>query len=282
MSETTPQISVVICTRNEETNIGRCLASLRQADYPAERMEVIVVDNSQDRTGEIARSAGAAVYRVADEADLSKTRNLRGGQLNFGVSRATGEIIFYPDADMTFDPNLLREVAAKLGEFDALYVPEVVRGRGWFGTVRNFERSFYNGTCVDAVRFVKKSVFEKVGGFDERDIVFGPDDWDFTLTLQGAGFKLGMTTAEITHREEALTLRRYISKKGHYAETFCGYIDKWGRAHPIIRKQFSPWYRVLGIFLEDGKWRRFLSRPHLALGVLFLRFLVGMSYLLRR
>ena len=52
-----PVISVIVPALNEESVIGRCLASLNQQNLPLARFEVIVVDNgSTDRTREIARS----------------------------------------------------------------------------------------------------------------------------------------------------------------------------------------------------------------------------------
>ena len=279
--EECPLVSVIICTKNEARHIGNLLESLRTQNYPQESIEVIVVDNqSGDLTRDIARRYANKVYNITDERDLTKIKNFRGAQLNFGVSKSLGEIIFYPDADMTFDTSLIKEAVGLLRRScDALYVPEVVCGRGFFGKIRNFERSFYNTTCVDAVRFVKKSVFEAVGGFDERNIAFGFDDWDFTKMLKKGGFRLGTTTKKIYHHEEWLTLVSYIAKKHKYAKTFEGYIKKWGRDDPDVRRQFGFWYRFFGVFTEKGKWQRLLSQPHLALGVFFLRILVGLSFL---
>ncbi len=274
------KVSVVVCTKNEEKNIGRCLGSLLGQDYPREDLELVVVDHkSTDKTRSIARQYTENVYRLANEAALSGIKNFRGAQLNFGVIRASGEIIFYPDSDMTFDPGLIREAVDLLKSHDALYVPEVVCGRGLFGKIRNFERGFYNSTCVDAVRFVKKSVFEAVGGFDEKNIVFGFDDWDFTKTLKKNSYRLGSAVRKLYHHEEGLTLWSYLAKKRDYAKTFESYLEKWGKDDPDVRRQFSPWYRFLGVFIEGGKGRRLFSKPHLALGMFCLRILVGLSFL---
>lgn len=274
------KVSVVVCTKNEEQNIGRCLESLLGQDYPKGDLEVIVVDNgSTDKTKSIARQYTEKVYCLADEVDLSSVKNFRGAQLNFGVSKASGDAIFYPDADMTFDEGLIEGAVDLLREHEALYVPEVVCGRGLFGKIRSFERGFYNATCIDAVRFVKKSVFEAIGGFDEKNIVFGFDDWDFTKTLKKKGCRLGTTVKKLYHHEEELTLRLYIAKKRDYAKTFESYIKKWGKDDPDVSLQFSPWYRVVGIFVREGGWRKLLSKPHLALGMFCLRVLVGISFL---
>jgi glycosyltransferase involved in cell wall biosynthesis len=47
-------VSVIITTKNEERNIGNCLESVLAQAYPAESIEIIVVDNnSTDRTKQI-------------------------------------------------------------------------------------------------------------------------------------------------------------------------------------------------------------------------------------
>lgn len=274
------RISVIVCTRNEAENINRCLESLLRQDYPQEDLELIVVDNgSVDQTREIARRYTDEVYNLFEETDLAGVKNFRGAQLNFGVGKASGEAIFYPDADMTFDEGLIKEAAGLLEEYDALYVPEVVYGRGMFGNIRNFERGFYNATCVDAARFVKKAVFEAVGGFDEKNIAFGFDDWDFTKTLKKNDYRLGSTVERLHHHEEGLMLRSYIAKKREYARTSESYIEKWGKDDSDVRRQFSPLYRFFGVFIENGRWRRLLPKPHLALGMFCLRVLVGLSFL---
>ena len=164
-------VSIIITTKNEEKNIGRCFKSIKCQTYSQNKIEMIVVDNnSTDRTKEIAKEYTNKVFNFPDLSNLTRVKNFRGVQLNFGVKRSKGEIIFFPDADMTFDKKLIEETVGLIvkGKFDALYIPETVMGRGIFGKIRNFERSFYNETCIDAVRIVRKSLFLRVGGFDEN------------------------------------------------------------------------------------------------------------------
>jgi hypothetical protein len=49
-----------------------------------------------------------------------------------------------------------------------IYVPEVIKGDSYWARVRNFERSFYNHTVIDAVRCIRKKTFIEVDGFDEK------------------------------------------------------------------------------------------------------------------
>lgn len=276
-----PLVSVIITTKNEEKNIENCIKSILEQSY--QNIEIIVVDNfSSDRTKEIALKYTDKVYDLSKEIDLTSIKNYRGAQLNFGVSKANGEIIFFPDADMTFDKDLITEAVEKLKKVDALYIPEIVCGTGLFGKIRNFERSFYNKTCIDGVRIIQKNVFLEARGFDIKNIVFGPDDWDFTKTLKSKNYNLGITEKSLYHHEEWLTFKVYLNKKSKYISTFDGYINKWGRDDKDIKKQFGIYYRYFGVFLENGKWKKLLIHPFLSISMYFLRGMVGVVYLIKR
>lgn len=275
--------SVIIAAKNEEKNIGRCLQSLLRQNFSPDEMEIVVVDNdSSDNTREIARKFTGLVFNLAEERESFAVKNFRGAQINLGASLSTGDILFFPDTDMTFHPELLGEVAEKIKGRDALFIPEIVSGKGFLGKVRNFERSFYDGTCIDAARIVRKKVFLSVGGFEEKDFSFGPDDWDFNKKIKREGARLGVTKNPLYHHEEALELRSYLKKKRNYVPAFKEYVDKWGGNDPDVKKQFSFFYRFFGVFWENGKWKKLAAHPVLALGMYFLRFLVGVVFLLEK
>ncbi|MHA1146266.1 MAG: glycosyltransferase, partial [Candidatus Helarchaeota archaeon] len=50
-----PEVSVIVCTKNEEKNIATVLSSLLAVDYPKDKYEILIVDESKDRTPEIVR-----------------------------------------------------------------------------------------------------------------------------------------------------------------------------------------------------------------------------------
>ncbi len=276
-------ISVILATKNESANIERCIKSLLDQEYPKDQIEIILVDNgSTDDTKNIAKNYLSQVYSLSDIAPLENIKNFRGAQVNAGVAKSQGDILFFPDADMTFHPKLFKEAVELIQEYDALFVPEKICGTGWFGKIRDFERSFYNSTCIDGVRFVKRNAFLDIGGYDTKNIMFGPDDWDITKSLKKKQFKLGITVNTLFHHEEWLTLSKYVSKKGKYVKTFEGYTEKWGKSDPDITKQFGFWYRFFGVFLESGKWKKILIQPHLAFGMYFIRILVGLGFLFNK
>jgi len=290
-------VSIIVTTKNEEKKIADCLLSITEQTYP--NLEIILVDNNSiDNTREIALKFTDKVFIKGPE---------RSRQRNYGmIGIAQGKYVMYLDADMILGPKVVETCVSMVesGLWVALHIPEFVLGKKYFSQVRRFERSFYNGTVIDGARFFKKSVFEEVGGFDET--MSGPEDWDIDKKLKNIGhigllpliteypkaasWKLTHLIIEngvdpngkwssIFHNEAEFKLFEYLSKKKYYSASIDNYTKKWGGNDPDIRKQMGVWYRFFGVFLEKCKWKRFILNPYLALGVYFLRFLVGLQFL---
>lgn len=97
-------ISVVINTRNEESNLPRAIASVRDL-----ASEIIVVDmESTDKTKEIAKKLGAKVFNHKQVGYVEPARN-------FAISKANGEWILILDADEEI-PDKLSKHLKKLTE----------------------------------------------------------------------------------------------------------------------------------------------------------------------
>lgn len=266
-------VSVIITTKNEENHIEDCLLSIRNQNYLQKRMEIIVVDNnSTDRTKLIASKYTSRVYNLGPE---------RSAQRNLGIEKSRGKYFLYLDADMILSECVVAECYDKCEKQNlvALYIPEKVIGRGFWIKVRNFERSFYNKTCIDVVRFVEKKAARQLSGFDEN--LNGPEDWDFNRRIEEVG-KTGIINAFISHNEGRFNFFRYAGKKQYYARGFARYIKKWGAEDPIIRKQFGMYYRFIGVYIENGKWRKMIFHPILTLNMLILRLLVGLIFIYSR
>jgi glycosyltransferase involved in cell wall biosynthesis len=264
-----PIVSIIVTTKNESRNIVTCLESVRRqtfSDY-----EIIVVDNaSTDDTKDLARRYTEKVFDLGPE---------RSAQRNFGVSQAKGTYILYLDADMILEPEVVAEcvgICRNNPTIAGIYIPEQIVGTGFWIKVRAFERGFYDGTVIDAVRFVPKRVFDQVGGFDTS--MCGPEDWDFDKKIRMAG-DVVVARSKVMHNEGAFSLSRYLAKKAYYAGSFAAYVRRWGATDPDVRKQLGPFYRYVGVFVERGKFWRLLRHPILAAGMYWLRLMVGLRYL---
>ena len=267
------KLSVVITTRNEEENIANCIHSF---DGYRDDIEIIVVDNaSTDKTQEIATKLGARVLEKGPE---------RCAQRNLGWQSAMSDWVVILDADMVLPPQTIDEMlqiaSLKSPSSSAIltyYVPEVRTGSGLRTKARNFERSFYDATCIDALRLFHKSVLEKVGGYDEK-LIAGGEDWEIDIRIQELGIKSAILKNHLIHNEKALSFSRLMAKKAYYSKGVADYKAKWPN-HPSVKKQFSPWYRYIGVFVENGKWRKLLCHPILALVMYTERVMVGFVYI---
>ena len=264
-------VSIVITTKNAEEFIADCIKSIINSNYIAKggKIEIIVVDNhSTDKTVEIANSLGAKTFIKGPE---------RSAQRNYGVEKSDGGIIGVLDTDMTLSENVISEcveIFEHNEKIKALYIPEKIFGNGFFNKVRNFERSFYNATAIDGVRFFRKEDFLKIGGYDIS--LNGTEDWDLDRRIKNIG-KVSIIKSPLFHHENH-NLKKYIIKKSYYASNFDNYFKKWGFDN-ITKKQFGLYYRYIGVFVEKGKWKKLLRHPILAFSMYFLLFLKGLVYI---
>jgi cellulose synthase/poly-beta-1,6-N-acetylglucosamine synthase-like glycosyltransferase len=110
-----PTVAVIVVAHNEEADIERRIANLRELDYPQELLELVVTsDASTDRTEELAAAAGARVIR-----------NPRGGKVaaQDAAVRATGaEVVAFSDANSTWAPDALRKLVRNLADPKVAYV----------------------------------------------------------------------------------------------------------------------------------------------------------------
>lgn len=267
-----PLLSVIVPTRNESKNLPNCLKAFERV---RDLVELIVVDNaSTDDTKAIASEFGAIVLDKGPE---------RSAQRNLGWQTAKAEWVIILDADMILPEATIAEILdiARIEEdIKAYWIPEVRTGDGLRVKARNFERSFYDGTCIDALRLFRKSVLEETGGYDET-LIAGPEDWELDIRVLKTGVKCGVLTNHLLHNEKNLSLRRVLEKKSYYTKSMAAYRVKW-KGHPALAKQFGFGYRYFGVFVEHGKWKRLVRHPILAAVMYFERILVGFTYLLSK
>lgn len=101
-----PPVTLVISAYNEEDVIAEKIENSLALDYPADKLEVMVVsDCSSDRTDEIVqgyRARGVRLLRMAE----------RGGKtagLNVAVPQAAGDIVIFSDANAMYDAGVVRK-----------------------------------------------------------------------------------------------------------------------------------------------------------------------------
>jgi len=177
-------LTVVIPAYNYANYIGECIQSVLDQTVKAD--EIIVVDDeSTDNTKEIV-----AKYPV--KYIWQKNKGLSGAR-NTGIKEATSEYIMCLDADDMLRPDAIREHMA-IAEPDAV----AQCGLMYFGLQNAVHRpqgatheSLMKTNTVYCNSVFPKAGWEKVGGYDESDIMrLGLEDWEFWIRLTKAGYKV--------------------------------------------------------------------------------------------
>lgn len=111
LPENLPKVSVVVCARNEEKIISRCIESLTLLDYPKDKLGIFLVDDeSEDSTLEIMK--GYAVkngsLKVLSTSGVPKDLTAKQRPLNLGIENSDGEFIFITDADIAVHPGWIK------------------------------------------------------------------------------------------------------------------------------------------------------------------------------
>ncbi len=282
-----PFVSIIIPTFNSAKIIKVCLDASCYQDYPEGKFEVILVDNNScDNTLSLAKTYPVRILHCfGTPPQVCRQRNL-------GVQHARGEYVYVLDHDMELPKSFLKRFAIEIErtkkKIDAWYIPEiVVASDSLISQIRTLEKRFYDDTVISAVRLIKISWFKKTNGYDLQ-LSGGPADWDMDIQLRLSGAKFETLKEYIYHHEENLSFWKHITKKSIYIEGSDKYQDKWEKKNAtiyenVVRKQFSPFYRYIFVFIENGKWVKLLL-PNLYLFIIlyFSKILVGFVYVLNK
>jgi arabinofuranan 3-O-arabinosyltransferase len=210
-------VTVVVPTRNSVRTLAACLRSVRAQDVP---VELIVVDNqSADGTWELGRRLADTAVRGGPE---------RSAQRNTGVRLARTEWVFWIDSDMVLPPGTVSAALATAEETgaDAVAVPEVSVGPGFWTACRALERSCYvDDPALHNPRLLRRELLLEDGAFDPA--MAGPEDTDLRLRLRQAGTRTALCPdVLIVHDEGRLTLRSILAKRVYYGRSLPAFAAK--------------------------------------------------------
>jgi hyaluronan synthase len=109
-----PMLSVLIPAYNEGAMVEKSIESAAAADYPRDRLEIIVIDDgSRDDTWSYIQRAAVRHAGLVEPIRLAQNRGKRGA-LAEGFRRACGEIFVTMDSDSVIDRGALRAMAGPL------------------------------------------------------------------------------------------------------------------------------------------------------------------------
>ncbi|MEM2971181.1 MAG: glycosyltransferase family 2 protein [Candidatus Bathyarchaeia archaeon] len=228
-----PTVSILIPAHNEERVIGRLLQGITKLTYPKEKLQVIVIDDaSTDNTGKIAEryskeySYIKVLHRNAEEGKRGKA-----SALNAGFEYATGEIIFFFDADYYPQRDFVEKLAKEFVDpkVGAVQGRVVVLNEPQNMVTRLVALERMGGYCVDqhareqlglipqlggTAGAVRRSILELLSGWDENILA---EDTDLTFSIRLLGYKVRYVNEAECYEEAVESWKAYFKQRHRWA-----------------------------------------------------------------
>jgi glycosyltransferase involved in cell wall biosynthesis len=181
-------LSFIIPAYNEEFELARSINSVRTAAESVDQpYEIIVVDDaSTDATPQIARAEGATLIQI-QRRQIAASRNA-------GAKAASGDVLFFVDADTQISPvhaaDALAALRAGFSGGSAHVALDGVIPRWGRIFLRLFSVVYFgNNLGAGAFLFTSRENFDRVGGFDEE--LFVGEEVYLSIALKKIGpFKI--------------------------------------------------------------------------------------------
>lgn len=204
-----PRISVIIPARDQQET-ALAIAALKKADYPRDLLEVLLacgVSPSRQRNEAVKRSTGRILYFLDNDSEIEKSAFRKTAACfdkeGMGVGVVGGPNIW--DGEESFWASLASMVLESLfvhGRMAARYRP--------LGQTRRVSEKELI-LCNLAVR---RSVFQKVGGFNE--VLYPNEENELLNRIEKAGYKLIYQPQVVVFRPRRQKLRELLRAFFYY------------------------------------------------------------------
>ena len=241
-ADAVPPLTVMVACHDEEQVLDRLVRALLALDYPAGRLQVLLVDDgSTDATPGMLDRWGLADPRVQARHRPPGAGGGKSGALNAALAEATGEVVVVFDADHRPRPDVLRRLARHFADpavgavqgrcrilnggdslVTALVAIDYLGGYlvNELGRQAVFGLPAYGGACCA----VRTSDLRALGGWNEGTVT---EDTDLTLRLVLAGRRVRYDVTAVDEEEGVTTLRRYWVQR-----------YRWARGHQQVWRDF--------------------------------------------
>lgn len=231
-----PFVSILVPAHNEGKVIGNTAEALLRFDYPADRYEIIIVnDNSSDDTGEVLEGIKRR-YPQRNFTIITTTKQ-NGGKgksnaLNIGFSQSRGELIAIYDADNTPERPALRilvntilqdkKLGAVIGKFRTRNRDKNLLTRfinietltfQWMAQAGRW-KMFHLCTIPGTNFVVRRSIIEQIGGWDVKAIA---EDTEISFRIYQMGYRIRYMPQAVTWEQEPQTISVWLKQRKRWA-----------------------------------------------------------------
>ena len=252
--ERLPSVSVIIPVKDRATDLRTCLTSLQQLDYPADKLEILVVDDgSSDASPRVAGEFGA---RLIDSGAVGGGPALAR---NKGASAAEGEILAFIDSDCSAAEDWLADLLPAFADDKLAAVGGWVDGMHQGTALDRYEAvmsslnlgrremsggaggdTFYLPSCNLLLR---RKAFVAAGGFN-AELQVG-EDVDLTWRLRDAGWTIRYLPYGTVYHAHRSRIWPFMKRRFDYG-TSEGLLQ---RLHPVRGKKMLLPGMLAGILL---------------------------------
>lgn len=179
-------LSFVVPAYNEELELPRTIAAIRNAAQDRQHEIIVVDDASTDATAEIAKTSGAELVAIS-RRQIAAARNA-------GAQHARGDVLFFVDADTQIKPQHVSGAVEAIANGYAGGGSRV----NVAGEIPAWSRIFFRIFCAiyfgvklgaGAFLFTTRGNFNAVGGFNEE--LFVGEEVYFSIAVRKLGpFKI--------------------------------------------------------------------------------------------
>lgn len=242
-----PDVSVVIPLYNSSSLVRACLDMLRSQTLDPQRFEVIVADDcSTDGSAEAVEGMAADLPFPLTVVRRSENGG-PGAARNSGIQVARAPVIALLDADTEPQPEWLEEGLKAIEGFDAVEGYTEIGDPERITPFTHQTENTSGGTFPTCNMFVRRAVFQRIGGFDTRFYdrrarVHYREDTDFALRMLEHGMRIGFAEkAKVIHRPLSPSWKRPLHLARRYRH------DRLlRRLHPETFRHWTDVYTIFG------------------------------------
>ena len=246
-----PHVSVLVPAYNEEQVLANCIEGLLNQTY--QNYDIVIInDGSKDRTALIGERL-AEIYKERIIL-INKDNGGKASALNYGLARASGEIVITVDADSILTPEAITYAVRAMRDPSIVAVCgniKVANQDTLFGKHQAIEyftglnlqrRTFALLSCVQvisgALGAFRKDALISIGGYSSDTLV---EDMDLTIALAKSGQTVGYADRAIAYTEAPERLSDFMKQRHRW---MLGTFQILGKYKGMI---FNPRYGMMGL-----------------------------------